>query len=147
MNRLRTNQINRSLKGVAPKGPSRRIFGRRTLCRLVFSKGAGLELTFIANFVEQESLDSSIGEPACRKQGRCSSVPDDLSTNRGLRGCLCLRCGAARFGSNFQSVLVHIERCFGQAFDKLAYRLTDPSGRLDASTLTVDSTVPSFRSG
>jgi hypothetical protein len=35
-----------------------------------FSKGAGLELTFIANLAEEESLDASIGEPACRKQGR-----------------------------------------------------------------------------
>jgi len=52
-----------------------------------------------------------------------------------------------RLGRNFQSILVHIESLFAiQAFDKLSCRLGNGSRRLDASTLTVDSTVPSLRS-
>jgi hypothetical protein len=101
MNRLRANQINRSLKGGSTERAIETNFGVPHPLPLGFSKGAGLELTFIADFVEEGSLDSSTGEPACRKQGRYGSAPDDLSTNRGLRGCLYLRCGAARFGSNF----------------------------------------------
>jgi hypothetical protein len=54
----------------------------------------------------------------------------DVSTSGGFRGCLCLRLRwrADGLGRNFESILVHIESLFPvQAFDKLAYRLTNGS--------------------
>src|SRR5882762_2493365 len=54
----------------------------------------------------------------------------DVSTSGGFRRCLCLRLRwrADRLGRNFESILVHIESLLPvQAFDKLAYRLTNGS--------------------